>query len=239
MKNLNKLLKSVDLAIEVIDARFASSTRIPFLEKKMNGKYLIIANKIDLVPKQELPNILSLLKKIKAIPFNSKKDKSNIIIKRIKQIKEKLGLDKVRIFIFGYPNVGKSSLINNLIGKKKTKAAFVPGLTKNIQWIRLEKDVLLLDTPGIIPYKHTEEELALKSGKNSENLKNPFSTAQYIFNQIKNKNRIFDFYSISPSNFNNFLNNLAKRRGFLLKQGELNIDLACRTFINDFQKGKF
>lgn len=154
-------LKMVDLVIEVIDSRIPVSSRNPVINELIKDKpRLIVLNKKDLSD----PDATSLWTRsfqaskscIGAVALDSNKgDGVKVLMKKLDEFRdEKSGTRKwerpVRIMIAGVPNVGKSSLINRLTGKKSTKTGDRPGVTKGKQWLTLSNGMQLLDTPGIL-----------------------------------------------------------------------------------------
>lgn len=158
-RQMEEQLKLVDIIIELRDARIPQASSNPELAKMANNKpRLIILNKADLADQNE-----SLLWKSSfehCLLVNSIDDNlTKIVVNEVKLIlKDKLekakarGIRKkvLRAMIVGIPNVGKSTLINNIVKKKAAKAENRPGVTKALQWIRINEDVELLDTPGVL-----------------------------------------------------------------------------------------
>lgn len=158
-RQMEEQLKLVDIIIELRDARIPQASANPELVKMANNKpRLIILNKADLADQNE-----SLLWKNSfehCLLVNSVDDNlTKIVVNEVKIIlKDKLerakarGIRKkvLRAMIVGIPNVGKSTLINNIVKKKAAKAENRPGVTKSLQWIRINEDVELLDTPGVL-----------------------------------------------------------------------------------------
>ncbi|MBR5341504.1 MAG: ribosome biogenesis GTPase YlqF [Erysipelotrichaceae bacterium] len=158
-RQMEEQLKLVDIIIELRDARIPTASANPILgELSKNKPVLIILNKADLADEKK-----SLLWKEKfehCLIADSSQDKlSGIVVIEVKNIlKDKLerakarGIRKkvLRAMVVGIPNVGKSTFINNIVKKKVAKAENRPGVTKSLQWIRINEDVELLDTPGVL-----------------------------------------------------------------------------------------
>ena len=156
-------LKLVDVVVELLDARIPISSKNPDIGNLIGNKPKIIAmNKSDLSDPKLLKEWISYFDQqgTKSIPINSITGEGiNNLIESIKfAAKDKIEAMKnkgrkirpVRVMIVGIPNVGKSSLINKLSGKKSAKTGNKPGVTRGKQWIRLRKDLELFDTPGIL-----------------------------------------------------------------------------------------
>ena len=146
---------------------------------------------------------------------------------------------QISVGFIGYPNVGKSSVINTLKKKAVCKAAPVPGETKVWQYITLMRRVFLIDCPGVVPPTDESEcEIVLKGVTRSERLPNP---EDYIEEVLKRSRREFIVrtYGIHGwSSHIDFLNKLATKNGRLLKKGEPDIRTAARMVLNDWQRGK-
>ncbi len=165
-------LKLVDVVVELLDARIPIGSRNPQIDELVKNKdRIILLNKKDLSDPKLLMEWVKYFqeKGIKAIPINSVNgDGVKDFIKEIRVITQPL-MDKliakgrtkraVRMMIVGIPNVGKSSLINTLVGKKVAKTGNKPGVTKGKQWIRVREDIELFDTPGILWPKIEDQEL--------------------------------------------------------------------------------
>ena len=180
-RQMEEQLKLVDIVIEIRDARMPLASGNPLLnELAANKEKLIILNKADRADKKE--NDLWLTYFDKALLCDSVNERiTNKIVDEVKLIlKAKLdkakarGIRKktLRAMVVGIPNVGKSTFINNVVKKKIAKAENRPGVTKNLQWIRINEDVELLDTPGVLWPKIEDQNqakiLALLGSMNDE-----------------------------------------------------------------------
>jgi ribosome biogenesis GTPase A len=242
-----KLIEVCDLIIEVIDSRFLEETRNRELEELIKNKgkrILFVLNKTDLIDK----NTLVIPKDMKpAILISCKKrERSRVLRERIKKEaryrKEKF--QRAQVGIIGYPNSGKSSLINFLIGKNSAKTAHEAGFTKGLQKLRLSSKILLLDTPGVIPsnlYSHTEPDKIthhVKVGaRNYDRVKNPELMA---FNLTKEYPKEFSrYYNFElKDNFEELVEKIGRERNFILRKGKVDEDRTCRMMIKDWQDGK-
>ena len=164
-------LKMVDLVVEVIDARVPVSSRNPIIGELVAGKPRIIAlNKMDLADGAENRRWKERLgqEAEAALLLDSKKGSGiGELLAALVKIQDRLNAEKarkrpLRLMIVGVPNVGKSSLINRLTGKKSAKTGNKPGVTRGKQWLTLSNGMMLLDTPGILWPKFEDPQVGLK-----------------------------------------------------------------------------
>jgi len=145
--------------------------------------------------------------------------------------------------IIGYPDVGKSSIINYLTGRRKVKVEFTPGSTKGEQFIRLSNEILLIDTPGIYRSRESQKSLALKFALSADMLKDPIPVAiEIIEHYIKTRDDSFlFFYKLSPRMLEKdpieIMESIGRKRGFLKRGGEVNLTEVAKLIIRDYQKG--
>ena len=169
-RQMEEELKLVDIVIELRDARMPLASANPLLEElAKNKKRLIILNKADKADENENEKWLRYFER--ALLTDSLNERiTNKIVNEVKDIlKEKLekakakGIRKkvLRAMVVGIPNVGKSTFINNVVKKKITKTENRPGVTRNLQWIRINEDVELLDTPGVLWPKLEDQQQAM------------------------------------------------------------------------------
>jgi ribosome biogenesis GTPase A len=151
---INNLIYQADIILEVLDARFIERTRHPVIEKKirsMHKRIIYVLNKADLVNTHEIDETLELAKLNPHVFFSSKEKKGVVVLRNlIKKEAKKVDKDAVNVGILGYPNTGKSSLINSLILKASARVSPLAGYTKTIQKIRLARGIYLIDAPGIL-----------------------------------------------------------------------------------------
>ena len=154
-----KIIENSDIILEILDARFPEDTRNPELEEliqKENKKIIYVFNKSDLIDKRKLRkfNYLNPSITISCTKHQNIKDLRDLIKRIAKKIQHPIDFDKsgkVTVGVIGYPNTGKSSLINILIGKSSAGVGSDAGFTKNIQKLKLSEEITLLDSPGVIP----------------------------------------------------------------------------------------
>ncbi|MFH1306153.1 MAG: GTPase [Candidatus Micrarchaeota archaeon] len=236
------LLRKCQILVEVVDARNISNTRIKRLESSFKGKLVIAATKADLLPK------IANKEKTEDIPIIYCSSRTREGIKELKHFITSLARKKLKshsppinILIFGIPNVGKSSIINSIIGRKITKTGFRAGITRGIQWIKFNDNILFIDAPGIADFAMKDEALALHSALDVEKLQNPQKTAEKLIHKFLSAkdDSLFSHYKIEKcKNTEEILAKIAIKRGKLLKRGEPNILEASKILIRDWQKGK-
>lgn len=175
---IQEQLKLVDVVIEVVDARIPQSSRNPLIDDLVLQKpRVIILNKEDLADEKTTKEWLLYFDKLsqfKALKFNSTSLRGSILStlkeaifaltaeKREKKAEKGILKHTVRSMVVGIPNVGKSTFINNIVGKKAAKTGNKPGVTRGKQWIRLDQDLELLDMPGILWPKFDDPEVGVK-----------------------------------------------------------------------------
>ena len=255
-RKLKEQLSLVDAVIEVIDARIPLSSRYNNISGLLNGKpRFLLINKSDLVDKNELDEFIEFLKKeseVSVISTTAKSNKDlNIIIKeavrlsepRIQALMAKGLLRRpARIMVVGLPNVGKSSIINKLTRSSKTKIGAKAGVTRQQQWVRINPQLELLDTPGIIPMKQEDQEVAKKLAFVNSVSENAYSNeivAQELLNILDEKQqKLFrEFYKL-PEDMELNIDNISIERNWLLSGGSTDRERTSVYILRDFREGK-
>jgi len=245
MKQLEILINESDLVLEILDARFPKKTRNGQVEEKIlrRGKKLVLVlNKTDLVSKQK---ILEEKKKLinegqHRVVFVSAKEKNGVRLlkKEISIVKGKK--DCCVVGMLGYPNAGKSTLINSLSGKKKRKVSVSKraGHTRGLQKIKIGEGIYLLDAPGIIPYKEKDEsELFLVGSKNANQLKDIEGVALKIISYLGIK-EINTKLGVKGEDEEEVLEKFAEKKNWLIKGGKGDIKKAAREFLEMYQRNE-
>jgi len=253
-RELKEKLSLVDVVVEIIDARIPLSSKFIGVEKLIGSKpHIIVMNKSDLadnIESQKWKNFLGNNSRVLLSSANSNKDISNIIASVIDAGKETIakltakGLlpRPVRVMIIGLPNVGKSSIINKLIGKKKAKTGAKAGITRQQQWVRINPRIELLDTPGIIPMKLENQDAAYKLAMvNSvgEATYDNIDVARVLVDLMKNKypDLACSYYKIDSIE-DLSLENIARSRNLLVLGGDIDINRCASLILSDFRHGK-
>lgn len=250
-----KVIDCSDVILHVIDARNVPGTRCTMIErhiaKHASHKHLIfVVNKVDLVPNWVAKRWIGELAKVRpTIAFHASMTHAfgkGALISLLRQF-GKLHEDKkqISVGVVGYPNVGKSSVINTLISKKGCKVAPIPGETKIWQYITLFKRISLIDCPGVVvdTAGDSETDSVLKGVVRAERLENPEEFVNAIVEKVK-REHIAAHYQLPKDGDNTWKNQveliemIARRSGRLLKGGEPCRRSASIMLINDFQRGR-
>ena len=200
-RQIKEKLDLIDIVFEVIDARIPLSSKNKDVDELIKNKpRILIMTKLDLCDKEETnkwvkyyedkgykvitldlinnPNLESVYKEVKEVSISVNEKRKS------KGLKER----KIRALILGIPNVGKSTLINRLVGRKATNVGNKPGITKQLEWIRINNDLELLDTPGILWPKLDNQEIALNLASMTaikEEILDTEEVAIHIINKMK------------------------------------------------------
>jgi ribosome biogenesis GTP-binding protein ylqF len=252
-------LKLVDLVIEILDARAPISTKNPDIDNMIsNKKKVVVLSKKDLASEDSLNKFIDYYKNNNdyVISINAT-DKTGIssLIKILDIIKEEnynknksKGIinKNLRIMIVGIPNVGKSTLINQIIGKKSAKTGDTPGITKSQQWLKIKGNIELLDTPGILWPKIEDVSVANKlsflgSIKDSilEIEEIYYEFIQFLINNGKHK-KLFSEFDIdtNETDFESISEKIATKRGYK-KNKEIDYYRLSNAILNEFRSGKY
>ena len=250
-------IKLIDLVIELVDARIPMSSRNPDIDELGKNKArLILLNKSDLAEDKQNDAWAVYFKEkgYSVVKVNSKKGGGIKSIHGVIQeaCKEKIERDRkrgilnrpVRAMVVGIPNVGKSTFINALAGKACAKTGNKPGVTKGKQWIRLNKNVELLDTPGILWPKFEDQTVGLRLafiGSIKDEILNTEELAAEMIRFMKTYYRgvLAEKYAIIESDDPyQCLADIAKSRHCLLRGNELDMAKAAILLVDDFRSGK-
>lgn len=246
---LHKVVDSADVLLQVLDARDPMGTRSKYIEeflrKEKKHKHLFfILNKVDLVPIWVTQRWVAILSaEYPTIAFHASMTHpfgKGALINLLRQI-GKLHVDKKQISVgfVGYPNTGKSSIINALRSKKVCNVAPIAGETKVWQYITLMKRIFLIDCPGVVyPSAETDTEKVLKGVVRVELVTNPEDYVEEVLKRVR-KEYIVKTYDIKVFDTHiDFLEQLAKKSGKLMKGAEPDINTMAKMVLNDWQRGK-
>lgn len=254
-REISEKLDLIDVVFEVIDARIPYSSKNKDIDKMIkNKKRVLIMTKIDMC---DIINTNKWIKYyeekgIKVIPVDliNKKNISEIfkvtekVNKELNDKRKEKGLKerKVRILILGIPNVGKSTLINTLVGKKATNVGNKPGITRHLEWIRINKDIELLDTPGILWPKLDDDTIAHNLAAMTaikEEILDTEDIAIYIINTMLKlyKDSIVNRYNLTSYNdVVEVLDMIGKKIG-AVRNNETDYEKVYSTILKDLREG--
>ena len=250
-------IKLIDLVIELVDARLPISSRNPDIDELGKNKArMILLNKSDLAEERQNDAWVAYFKErgFSVVKVNSRKGGGIKFIQAVIQeaCKEKIERDRkrgilnrpVRAMVVGIPNVGKSTFINSLAGKACAKTGNKPGVTKGKQWIRLNKQVELLDTPGILWPKFEDQTVGLRLafiGSIKDEILNVEELASELIQFLKQaySGILSDKYAIEEvEDPYQCLALIAESRHCLLRGNELDTNKAAVLLIDDFRNGR-
>ena len=259
-KELAKQLKRVDVVLEMRDARIpVSSVNHDFEELLHQKKRILLFNKTGLADVEITRNWSEIFKK-SDIPFLfidalNQRDLNKILPLSRKLMQEKWSTFRrrgirppsLKLLITGIPNVGKSSLINRLSRRKAAETGPTPGVTKHQDWIKLGKDVELLDTPGILWPKIENREAGLRltiTGAIKDSIVGTSLLSDYLLGIIlqKEPEQLLRHYKLAPEDLDllpgDLLERIAKKRGCLKSGGAVDHPRAESLLLRDFRAGK-
>lgn len=248
-------LKLVDAVAEIVDARVPESSRNPIIKEITGNKpTILILNKCDYaddkVTAMWQKHYTSQGYKVMVCDCRSGKGVKAFIPTTKSLLRDLLEKRKakgfigraLRVMVVGIPNVGKSSFINRMAKSGKTKVEDRPGVTRGKQWVALDKELELLDTPGILWPKFESPEVAIKlgfTGAIKDDVMDIYELATGLTEflaenypeNIRTRYKLSDDDEIS-------LENIAKKRGMLISGGEPDLDRAAATVLDEFRSGK-
>ena len=249
-KLVRDVINTSDIVLELLDARFIDKTRNIEMEnfvKSQDKKLIYIINKVDLVNLNELKTNYDFSQLIPFVFFSAKskigRARLRLLIK-IEMKKLKISHAKARVGVIGYPNTGKSTLINILTGKKATATSPEAGFTKAQHQIRFNKDILILDTPGVYQEKERPEidSVALKKHaiigvKTFSKIKDPDFVVSNIMKE--NPGLLESFYNIEANgDAEIIIEALGRKKNFLKKGNEVDVVRTAKEILKDWQEGK-
>ncbi len=237
------LVDRSDVVLEVVDARFPSICRSSRLEEYVNSldhcNLVIGINKTDLIPRDLLQQWLDWFDErgMVAAGFSATQ---RLGTSRIRQVLLRASKRKTAVVaVVGFPNTGKSSLINTLRGKSAAGVAPIPGKTRGEQKIRVSNSLYMFDSPGIIPAQLPEKHHILLGLTSITKLKDPIYAAMILYGQAEelNPGAVASYYGIDPSP-SEFLKNLAIARNRYMKGGVPDERAAAIQFLTDHVRAK-
>ncbi len=235
-KIVNSVIREADILLLVIDSRFPELTRNKELELKIKTKekkIIYVMNKCDLVIESEVKD---MSKEFQPSIFVSSKKKlgGTLLFKKIMQLSR--GQPCV-VGVLGFPNVGKSSVINLLKGRKSASVSSQSGHTRGIQFVKAKGKIKLIDTPGVLQFQEKDLMKQVIIGSyNPQHLKEPEYYAMHIIE--KYPEHFVKYYDVEYEDGYDFLEKAALKKNILKKGGHPDIGRFSRQVLYDWQKGK-
>ncbi len=241
---VENVLRNSDIVILVLDARMPELSRNSELERKvveLGKEYVSVFTKIDLISSKVLSE---LRKKYPNAFFVSGTRNIGIgALRKYLQITGKrIRIAEPRIGVVGYPNLGKSAIINALARRARAAIADMPGTTRGVQWIKVS-NLMILDSPGVIPYEDKSSKLILLGSKHAQKTHQPGKVACDVIRMFieSNKSALEKHYKIEIKEGQeeyDILLDIGRKRGFLKRGGEVDETKTAIFIIQDWQKGK-
>ncbi|PAE21370.1 ribosome biogenesis GTPase YlqF [Bacillus sp. 7504-2] len=254
-RQVTEKLKLVDIIFELVDARIPHSSRNPIIDEIIQHKpRLVLLNKADMADKEVTKEWIHFFdaQGIKALAINSQAGTGMkeivsaskwILTEKFARMQAKgVKPRAIRAMIVGIPNVGKSTLINRLAKKNIAKTGNTPGVTKAQQWIKVGKELELLDTPGILWPKFEDQEVGSKlalTGAIKDTILNLQDVSIYGLRFLEKEypQRLKERYQLQhiPEEIVTLFNEIGKRRGALMSGGEVDYDKVAELVIRDIR----
>ncbi|WP_273419025.1 ribosome biogenesis GTPase YlqF [Veillonella caviae] len=256
---ITEYIKKVDVVIELLDARIPRSSANPVIWELVGQKpHIVLLNKVDLADSSATKEWVDFFTKqgITVITMDSKSGKGN---KKLISTVEKLSkptIDKwiakgirsrsVRTIILGIPNVGKSTLINSLAGSAATRTANKAGHTRGQQWVKIGKNLELLDTPGVLWPKLEDQRAAARLAMTGA-ISDDVYDLEHVIKQLleflltHTPHILVERYKLKPDEMENadiILESIGRRRGCLVSGGIVDLDKARRILLQDYRNSK-
>jgi ribosome biogenesis GTPase A len=256
-RQMQEDIKLIDLVIELVDARIPLSSRNPDIDELGKNKYrLILMNKADLADRRVTEQWSAFFREkgyyVVSLDARSKSGMKSITDIIMEACREKIERDRkrgiknrpVRAMVVGIPNVGKSTFINSYAGKACAKTGNKPGVTKGKQWIRLSKNVELLDTPGILWPKFEDQAVGLRLALIGSIRDEILNTDELAIELIRYLTA--EYAGVISARYEadeqqepaDLLNEIAKNRHCIGKGGELDYSKAAALLVDEFRSGK-
>lgn len=269
-RQITEDIKLIDVVIEILDARIPISSQNPDIKEiTKNKKKIVVLNKCDLSDDRDNQKWIEYFEKQghKAVLVNSNSGKGvDEVIRQVQKIMEqenKVYADKgrigrkIKVMIVGIPNVGKSSFINRIAKKNSAGVANKPGVTRQKQWIRINDEIELMDTPGVLWPKFESDEIALNlafTGTIKDTILEitevAYSLTKFLLKEYRNNlierysldkvivEKILEQDNMENENIYEIMQLIGKRRGAIISGGNVDDEKTSRIILDDFRNGK-
>ena len=257
-REIGEKLNLIDIVYEVIDARMPLSSKIVDIDNLIKDKpKILVVTKYDLCDKEETNKILDWYKNngYYVISLDLMNGNCNELISKTKEIMDDINSNRLakgmkeraaRVLIVGAPNVGKSTLINRLVGRKSVGVGNTPGFTKSLSWIRVNKDIELLDSPGILwPKMENQERAHILAALSSikEEILNIDQIACFILKKLYElyPDKLNERYEITEldEDFIEAYEIIGRKRGALSRGGIVDYEKVSNIIVRDLKNGYF
>ncbi len=265
---IRRIIIESDLVLEILDARLVELSRneeVEELIKEIGKPVIFVVNKSDLVSRESLKEQVKKLRRDGEVVFVSAKRPRDVkvLLYAIKKVFRKFGKREmvvrevgdpkiktreakadIVVGVLGYPNVGKSSVINALAHKRKVKVSKKAGTTHGIHWVKATNEIKLIDSPGVIPLKKEDEiRYGLIGARDTESLKNPEIVVHALIKLFLkvNKKEFEKFYGINikkEDNVDEVVERIGSKKRYLIKGGKVDEHRTCSMIIRDWQQGR-
>ena len=253
-RELKEMMPLIDIVYEVIDARMPISSKVYDIDDIIKDKpKILVISKYDLCDKKETDRILETYSNYTIVKCDLLNGNIQNLINETKKISDKMNDDrlkkgmkkrKARVVVIGAPNVGKSTLINKLVGKKEVQTGITPGVTKSLGWIRINNDIELMDSPGILwPKLENQENAHILASFSSikEEILDKEDLSRFIINKLEElyQEKLKERYKFDVIDKETIFDDIAKKRGLLAKGGITDYEKVYNTIIKDLKDGAF
>ena len=253
-RELKENMPLIDIVYEVIDARMPISSKVIDIDDIIAGKpKILVVSKYDVCDKKITDELLKKYNNYIIVKCDLLNGNVNELINKTKELSKKINDDraskglkprKVRVVVVGSPNVGKSTLINKLVGKKAVQTGNTPGVTKTLGWIRINNDIELMDSPGILwPKLENQDNAHILASLSSikEEILDIEDLARFIIKKLSDlyPDKLIERYKLDSINHDTIFEDIAKKRGLLAKGGIVDYDKVYLTIVKDLKDSKF
>ena len=253
-RELKENMPLIDIVYEVIDARMPISSKVVDIDDIVSGKpKILVVSKYDACDKKITDELLEKYNNYTIVKCDLLNGNINELINKTKELSKKINDDraskglkprKVRVVVIGSPNVGKSTLINKLVGKKAVQTGNTPGVTKTLGWIRINNDIELMDSPGILwPKLENQENAHVLASLSSikEEILDIEDLARFIIDKLSilYPEKLKERYKLDNINPDTIFDDIASKRGLLAKGGIVDYDKVYLTIVKDLKDNKF